>query len=384
MPGPLIVEADGGSRGNPGPAGYGAVVRDAASGEVLAELYQSLGVTTNNVAEYSGLVAGLTAAAELAPGADVEVRMDSKLVVEQMSGRWQIKHPALRALAAQAEAADRHVGRVSYQWVPRAQNAHADRLANRAMDEAADDGAEAGQRGGGSRSGAEVSAAARSRPAAAARPGPSWTGAQPEPLTTVLLRHGETPLSAERRFAGRGDIPLTEAGLAQARAAAQRLASRGQLGRIVSSPLQRARRTAAEVAAATGVPVEVDDGWMETDFGEWEGLSFAEAMERWPDDVAAWLKDTSVPPPGGESFDETGQRVLAALDRVLAGGPAGTVVVVSHVTPMKTVLRHALLAPPESMRRMFLSVACLCEVNWYADGPAVVRTLNDTAHLHPA
>ena len=117
---------------------------------------------------------GLTAAAELAPGADVEVRMDSKLVVEQMSGRWQIKHPALRALAAQAEAAGRHVGRVSYQWVPRAQNAHADRLANRAMDEAADDGAEAGQRGGGSRSGAE----ARPRPGACPqpRPGPARAG----------------------------------------------------------------------------------------------------------------------------------------------------------------------------------------------------------------
>jgi len=212
MPRSLIVEADGGSRGNPGPAGYGAVVRDAASGEVLAELYQSLGVTTNNVAEYSGLVAGLTAAAELAPGADVDVALDSKLVVEQMSGRWQIKHPALRPLAAQAEAAARRLGRVSYQWVPRARNAHADRLANRAMDEAGDDDGEAGQRGNGSRSGAGVSAAAPSQPAAAARPGPSWTGAQPEPLTTVLLRHGETPLSAERRFAGRGDIPLTEAG----------------------------------------------------------------------------------------------------------------------------------------------------------------------------
>ena len=123
------------------------------------------------------------------------------------------------------------------------------------------------------------------------------------------------------------------------------------------------------MAAATGAPVEVDDGWMETDFGEWEGLSFAEAMERWPDEVAAWLKDTSVPPPGGETFDATGHRVLAALDRLLAAGPAGTVVVVSHVTPMKTVLRHALLAPPESLRRMFLSVACLCEVDWYADGP---------------
>jgi broad specificity phosphatase PhoE/ribonuclease HI len=380
----LAVEADGGSRGNPGPAGYGAVVRDATTGEVLAELYQSLGVTTNNVAEYSGLVAGLTAAAELAPGADADVRMDSKLVVEQMSGRWQVKHPGLRALAAQAEAAARRLGRVSYRWVPRAQNAHADRLANRAMDEAADDDPEAGQPGSGSRLGAGVSGPAPGRPAAAARPGPSWTGAQPEPLTTALLRHGETPLSAERRFAGRGDIPLTETGLAQARAAAQRLASRGPVDRIVTSPLQRARRTADEVAAATGAPVEVDDGWMETDFGEWEGLSFGEAMERWPDEVSAWLKDSSVAPPGGESFDETGHRVLAALDRVLAGGPAGTVVVVSHVTPMKTVLRHALLAPPESMRRMYLSVACMCDVDWYADGPAVVRTLNDTAHLHPA
>src|ERR1700692_1631479 len=83
----LIVEADGGSRGNPGPAGYGAVVRDASSGEVLAERYESLGATTNNVAEYHGLIAGLETAADLAPGADVQVRMDSKLVVEQMSGR---------------------------------------------------------------------------------------------------------------------------------------------------------------------------------------------------------------------------------------------------------------------------------------------------------
>ena len=98
----LVVEADGGSRGNPGPAGYGALVRDAQTGELLTEIAESLGRATNNVAEYSGLVAGLRAAADLAPGADVEVRMDSKLVVEQMSGRWQIKHPDLRPLAAAA------------------------------------------------------------------------------------------------------------------------------------------------------------------------------------------------------------------------------------------------------------------------------------------
>ena len=132
----LVVEADGGSRGNPGPAGYGAVVRDAATGAVLAELSDSLGRATNNVAEYSGLIAGLRAAAGIAPGADVEVRMDSKLVVEQMSGRWQIKHPAMRPLAAKAREAAAGLGRVGYTWVPRSRNAHADRLANEAMDAA--------------------------------------------------------------------------------------------------------------------------------------------------------------------------------------------------------------------------------------------------------
>jgi ribonuclease H / adenosylcobalamin/alpha-ribazole phosphatase len=130
----LLVEADGGSRGNPGLAGYGAVVRDALTGEVLAEVSEAIGRATNNVAEYSGLLAGLRAAAELAPGADAEVKMDSKLVVEQMSGRWQIKHPELRVLAAQASQAARALGRVSYTWVPRERNTYADRLANQAMD----------------------------------------------------------------------------------------------------------------------------------------------------------------------------------------------------------------------------------------------------------
>jgi ribonuclease H / adenosylcobalamin/alpha-ribazole phosphatase len=132
----LLIEADGGSRGNPGTAGYGAVVRDAVTREVLAELSEPIGHATNNVAEYSGLVAGLRAAGKLAPGSPAEVRMDSKLVVEQMSGRWQIKHPGLRALAAEARQAARALGRVTYIWVPRERNKHADRLANEAMDAA--------------------------------------------------------------------------------------------------------------------------------------------------------------------------------------------------------------------------------------------------------
>ena len=363
------------------------MVRDADSGEVLAELHESLGITTNNVAEYSGLIAGLERAGELAPGADVHVRMDSKLVVEQMSGRWKIKHPALQPLASQAGAAARRLGRVTYEWVPRARNAHADRLANQAMDEAKSGGggpaARGGAAGGGAAGGGAAGDGASPAETGGPRPGPGWTAAHSEPTTTVLLRHGETPLSVERRFAGRGDIPLTETGRLQAKAAAQRLAARGGVQLIVTSPLQRARLTADAVAAATGAPVEVDDGWIETDFGEWEGLSYAEAMERWPAEVAAWMGDTSVAPPGGESFAAAGRRVLAALNRLLDRAGPGRVVVVSHVTPMKTVLRHALLAPPPALRRMHLDVACLCEVNWYADGPAVVRSLNDTGHLAP-
>jgi ribonuclease HI len=132
----LIVEADGGSRGNPGPAGYGAVVLDPDTEEVLAERAEGLGITTNNVAEYQGLIAGLRAAIELG-ATEVEVRMDSKLVVEQMSGRWQVKHPAMKPLALEAGRLVRELGSVRFGWIPRARNSRADALANKAMDEQA-------------------------------------------------------------------------------------------------------------------------------------------------------------------------------------------------------------------------------------------------------
>src|SRR5690242_21731114 len=122
----VLIEADGGSRGNPGPAAYGAVLKDAATGEVIAEVGETIGVASNNVAEYRGLIAGLELAAEHAPGAAIEVRMDSKLVVEQMSGNWQVKHPSMVPLAARARALAPS-GTV-YTWVPRAENGAADAL----------------------------------------------------------------------------------------------------------------------------------------------------------------------------------------------------------------------------------------------------------------
>ena len=381
----LIVEADGGSRGNPGPAGYGALVRDAGTLEVLAERSESIGVATNNVAEYSGLIAGLRAAAEIDRGADVEVRMDSRLVVEQMSGRWKIKHPDMKPLALTAAEAARPFARVSYTWVPRERNKHADRLANEAMDRAAERprGASAPSmappRSPAASQGEAEGPGARLDAAPASATG--WRTGQGQPTITLLLRHGQTPLSTERRFAGLGDIELTETGVRQAKLAGERLAARGGMDVIVTSPLQRARQTASEVAAATGTPVVVDEDLRETDFGAWEGLTFAEAQQRWPEEVTAWLGDPEVAPPGGESFAAVGIRVRAALARLLTSYTRDTVLVVSHVTPIKTLLAEALLAPPAALYRMYLDVGALSEIHWFGDGPAVVRSLNDTGHL---
>src|SRR6201987_3934031 len=196
----------------------------------------------------------------------------------------------------------------------------------------------------------------------------------------MLLRHGQTPMSVQKRYAGRTDAPLTEVGVQQAAAAAKRLASAG-LGVIVTSPLLRTVQTAQAGAAVTGAAVVTDDGVRETDFGAWGGLAFAEGGERWPAEITAWLADPDVAPPGGESFTDVSARVTEALDRVLAARAGQTVLIVSHVTPIKMLVAAALLAPPAALCRMHLEVAALSEIDWYADGPAVLRSVKAPSHL---
>jgi ribonuclease H / adenosylcobalamin/alpha-ribazole phosphatase len=208
-----------------------------------------------------------------------------------------------------------------------------------------------------------------------------WGPPRQQATTTLLLRHGETALSRERRFAGRGDVPLTAAGMRQAAAVADRLAARGGIDLVLTSPLQRALRTAETVAAATAAPLQVEKDLAETDFGDWEGLTFAEASARWPDALASWLASADVPPPGGESFAAVAARVGAVTERLLAAHRNRMLLLVSHVTPIKVIACRALLAPPAAMFRIHLDVAALCEIDWFADGPALVRSLNDTAHL---
>ena len=130
----FIIEADGGSRGNPGPAAFGAVVYHAETQETFFEVGMSIGIATNNVAEYRGLIAGLKAVSELDLRAEIEVRMDSKLVVEQMSGNWKVKHQNIKPLVLEAKAAF-PPEQVTYVWVPREENFRADALLNKALDE---------------------------------------------------------------------------------------------------------------------------------------------------------------------------------------------------------------------------------------------------------
>ncbi len=368
----VVVEADGGSRGNPGPAGYGAVVFDADRGRVLAERREFLGVTTNNVAEYRALIAGLTAARDLG-AREVDVRMDSKLVVEQMSGRWKVKHPDMIPLAQRSRELADSFARVTYTWIPRSENSHADRLANEAMD-----GEDAITSGFVADENADAEQAAPARPAAAA---PGWTGAVGAPTRMLLLRHGQTELSVERRYSGRGNPPLTEVGRAQARAAAERIAAKGAIAAVVSSPLGRARETAEAAAGALGLPVTVHEGLTETDFGKWEGLTFGEAAERDPDLHRRWLSDTAVRPPQGESFDEVRARIEAVRDELTAAYAGSNILVVTHVTPIKTLLQLALDVGPSLLYRLHLDLASLSIAEFYPDGGSSVRLVNDTSHL---
>jgi ribonuclease H / adenosylcobalamin/alpha-ribazole phosphatase len=363
----VIVEADGGSRGNPGPAGYGSVVWTADHETVLAESKQAIGHATNNVAEYRGLIAGLEDAVKVG-ATEVDVRMDSKLVVEQMSGRWQVKHPDLKVLIQRARAVATKFDRVEYAWIPRAENSHADRLANEAMDAAAELEAEPGTSDAGGQPQTPISPA-------------GWTGARGAPTRFLLLRHGQTELSAERRYSGRGNPALTDVGQRQADAAARHLGQRGGIAAVITSPLQRAYDTAAKAAKVLGLDVTVDDDLIETDFGAWEGLTFSEAAERDPTLHRSWLRDTSIAPPDGESFDSVSERVQRARGRIISEYAGETVLVVSHVTPIKTLLRLALDAGPGILYRLHLDLASLSIAEFYPDGASSVRLVNETSYL---
>lgn len=393
----LVIEADGGSRGNPGPAAYGAVVLDGRTGEILVELADFLGIQTNNVAEYEGVTAGLVAAMEIDPQAQVEARLDSKLVVEQLSGRWAIKNAKLRELALRAKALA-PPDRVRFTWVPRAQNKRADALANQSLDAAAAGRPariERWNRGAGDPDiyvdvadhlGASAQSAPTGPAGGSSRKIVGWSRADlGAPTTLLMVRHGVTQQSIEHRFSGinGADPPLIELGRRQAEAAAEELARRGGADILVCSPLQRTRQTAAIIAERLGMgePMIVD-GIAEADFGEWDSLNFAEVKARWPDELAAWMASTEVAPPGGESFAQVRRRVDAARADLVAQFPRKRVLAVSHVTPIKVMVQLVLEAPASSAYRFELAPCSLTTLAWWADGISTIFGMGESGHLH--
>ncbi|HET7303884.1 MAG TPA: bifunctional RNase H/acid phosphatase [Segeticoccus sp.] len=384
----LVVEADGGSRGNPGPAGYGALVRDGASGELLAERAESVGIASNNVAEYSGLVAGLRAVLGIDPGAGVEVRMDSKLVVEQMSGRWKIKHADMQRLALEARDVMREIsaagGSVTFTWVPRAENAAADALANAAMDGRSISRDLRGE-GTDASSVAEefVDATSPAAEAWVSRTAPADLG---EPTRLVLVRHGVTDFTLASKLDGRGgtDPDLNDEGRRMARAAGEAVQPYVGAGpvSVLTSSLQRAIGTGAEIAGALGARPEVDADWDEQAFGDWDGHSIGWLQARYPAELERMRLEPDYARPGGESQDELTERVRKAFDRAVARG--GTVVVATHRKPIMVVLAHLLGIDQDRIWRVATAPASLTGIEVWTDGGASVSFVNDTHHLWPA
>jgi broad specificity phosphatase PhoE/ribonuclease HI len=383
LPSNLIIEADGGSRGNPGLAGSGACVIDADTGEVILEISKFIGIATNNVAEYIALVAGLEGAYGLNSDARILVRMDSKLVIEQMAGRWKIRHPDMQQLGARVQkiAAGKQI---RWQWIPREENSRADALANKAMDEQADAVVEA------------VVASPRSPVVEFNQTLPSSVrapGGVTEPLTTVILiRHGRTHLTESKRISGSGgeNPGLSDLGRSDAHKVAKAVAEIGNTGpwshltpvsAIVASPIQRTLDTAHILANELGLGVEVNDNIAEISFGDWDGHTNSEVVNKWPELFAEWQGSWSVCPPNGESLEIFDARVQTGRRDVLAAHAGKTVAVVSHVMPIRGFIKAGMDAGVAGYWRPQIAPCSITIIRFWGEQAAEVIALNATSHL---
>jgi ribonuclease H / adenosylcobalamin/alpha-ribazole phosphatase len=369
----LVIEADGGSRGNPGLSGAGAVVLDE-SGKVLREISEALGVATNNFAEYTALVLALEAAFEIDPNAEILVRMDSKLVVEQMSGRWKIKHPDMISLGAKVQSLIANKN-VRFEWIPRERNSRADYLANAAMD-------------GEALPSAAVMEFNRTLPSSIRAPKIS-----DQPCTTlIMVRHGRTPHTEARKVSGGdGDNPdLSELGRRDAREAAAEVSRIGKNGNfsfldvpvhVVHSPIKRAAQTAGEIAASLGCSLEAIEEFREIGFGEWDGLTNEELISGYEEQYNAWRGSFEVAPPGGESLRELDARVRIGLDLVLNNHGGKTLVVVAHVMTIRSLLRVANDSSVAGFWRPTIAPASISIARFWGTEMAEVVCMNSTAHL---
>lgn len=400
----FIVEADGGSRGNPGPAGSGAVIINADTGQVIYEVARFIGIATNNVAEYTALLAALQIIDSISERANVSVRMDSKLVIEQMAGRWKIKHPDMQILGAEVQRiVTRHS--VSWQWIPRELNHRADALANRAMDASADSGLDLLSNHNESSGVATDEATpsnefATSQPMAAVR---EFNANRPSSLrapgnvraeltTVILVRHGRTILTESKRMSGHGGANpgLSKTGFEDARKVALELRKIGHSGQwahlpspdvIVSSPIQRTLDTANTIAKSLGLQTEVFEEFAEISFGEWDGLTHEEAQQMWPDEWSNWQGSWTASPPSGESLEAFEARVFRGIDKLTNTYAGKTVVVSAHVMPIRAFIKRAIGGSIETYWRPQIAPCSVSIIRLWGSEAAEILAINSTSHL---
>ncbi|RNL64353.1 hypothetical protein EFK50_07445 [Nocardioides marmoriginsengisoli] len=206
----------------------------------------------------------------------------------------------------------------------------------------------------------------------AEKPSQGWSAPTEPPTTLILVRHGVTDHTTRKLFSGGlgGSNPgLNDEGRDQVRATGDWLTPLTEaIDALIASPVRRTRESAEILGELLGKPVREEAGIAEMEFGAWDGLSFTQIQEQYPDDLASWLGNLDYAPTGGESFQTVAARVIEGRDRILAAHTGQTVVAVSHVTPIKTLVADALGAPLDALYKMELSPASVTVISYYRGG----------------
>lgn len=365
----IFLYADGASRGNPGPAAYGVHIEDQL-GQTIADFGEDIGIATNNQAEYSAVIEGLRYLTQT-EYREVTVRMDSKLVVEQLSGNWKIKSANMVELAIAARGLASKFS-ITFEWVPREQNFKADANANRALD-----------------SGNFSTVVDSQLDLASIQPRGIRAPRQTiEPTTLVVVRHGHT-VNTERNVISGGDgtdPELSELGLWEAEGAAaalpQLLTYFGlpDVSAIHHSPMLRTTQTAEAIAKVIPVTLVPDPRLREIGFGDWEMRQIAELETDASAEVAAWRGSMTVRPPRGESVADLQQRVWHSLDELIEAYRGKTVVVSTHMMPTRAFAAAAYRSE-EAYWGLGTSPAGISIYRFFGRSMAEIFLQNYCAHL---
>lgn len=365
----IFVYADGASRGNPGPASYGVSIVDA-SGHAIAEFGEQLGIRTNNYAEYQGVIAALRYLLTT-EFRELTIRMDSKLVVEQLSGRWKVKSEDMRELVAEASAL---LGPFSakLEWIPREQNSRADQMANEALDSGSFETVSAA---------IELSAV---QPRSIRAPRQRF-----EPVTLVLVRHGHTAATEQDLISGGdgSDPELSVLGRQDAVAAAKAVAKLlkffglSEPSRVIHSPMLRTTQTAQTIGSELGIALTADDRLREISFGQWDGLEMTTLESENQAAVSTWRGSMTQKPPGGESLTELKARVGELLTELQTNHAGETVVLATHMMPLRTMAALSLPGSESIFWGFNFSPGGISIIRFFGADFAEQFVLNSCQHL---